>query len=237
MILKYGSYIHADAECAVVITKRPEYSPRGVRKSVRETWTIAGVMQANSQSELTAALAALRSAYNVNGQDVGLYLGDGTTLSNHFMNSGNALGGVRVTAFDFPKGEGAEYSTFRSYSITLEADFPDTFPNLLDYHEAISFKGTGGRRKVFLETLDGPPQMQIAAQRTTYKATQKGKAVGAGTWPAPSAPLWPFAELEDHRTIDYDTPRVAGRHVTELAVSWNYAFESVTPLVGMPTLR
>ncbi|HTI51188.1 MAG TPA: hypothetical protein VL475_09560, partial [Planctomycetaceae bacterium] len=178
MILKYGSYAHDQNECAVVIAKRAIFSPRGDRQFVRETWHVTGIKHAASQSALTAALADLRIAYSINGLDVGLYLDDGATLTDHALPSGATLGGVRVTSLDFPRGDGAEYSTFRTFHLTLEADFPDAAGSLLDYAESLNFEGTGGPRRVFLDVLEGLPQEQIGTQCTTYRATQQGRAVG-----------------------------------------------------------
>ena len=67
MYLRYGPYTHAQNEPAVQIGKRAIFSPRGLRQAVRETWRIVGVLHAASQPALTAAIAGLRSAYNVNG--------------------------------------------------------------------------------------------------------------------------------------------------------------------------
>ena len=234
MYLRYGPYIHAQNEPAVQIGKRAIFSPRGLRQSVRETWRIVGVLRAASQPALTAAIADLRSAYNVNGYDLGLYLDDQTTLTDHVMTSSAALGGTRVTALDFPAGAGAEYSTFRSYSIAVEADFPDTSNNLLDFSETLSFEGTGGPRVIFLDTLDGLPQPQIAQQRTTTRARQEGRAVGLATYPPVPPPIWPQAEMQPARRLVLRSPRRAAGNLTEFAVEWSYSFESIAPLAGTP---
>src|SRR5260370_18125202 len=181
MFLKYGSYTHAQNEPAVQIAKRAVVWAGGYRQAVRETWRIVGVLHAAAPAALTAAIAGLRSAYNVNGLDLGLYLDDQTTLTDHVLSSGASLGGTRVTALDFPTGSGAEYSTFRSYSITVEANFPDASNNLLDFSETLSFDGTGGPRVIFLDTLEGLPQPQLAQQRTTYRAREQGRATGRAT--------------------------------------------------------
>ena len=236
MILKYGAYAHDQNECAVVISRRPVFSPRGYRQFVRETWHISGVKQATSQSALTAALAELRAAYRVDGLDVGLYLDDGATLTDHFISSSAALGGVRVKSLDFPKGDGAEYSTFRSYTLTLEADLSDTAVNLLEYDESLSFQGTGGPRRVFLDVLEGLPQEQLGTQRTTYRATQQGRAVGSGGYPTAPAPIWPAAELADRRRIVLRVPQRLAGSLTRYTVEWQFAFESVAPLTGAPNV-
>jgi hypothetical protein len=236
MFLKYGTYTHARNEPAVQIGKRALFSPRGFRQTIRETWRIVGVLHAADQPGLTAAIAALRSAYNVNGQNLGLYLDDGTTPTDHVLVSGATLGGTRVTALDFPVGAGAEYSTFRSYSITVEADVPDTTNNLLDFSETVSFEGTGGPRIVFLDTLAGLPQPQIARQCTTYRARQEGRAIGQTTYPPVPPPIWPGAELGDQRRLTLRSPKRTAASLTEFAAEWTYVFESVTPLSGGPTV-
>jgi hypothetical protein len=236
MILKYGSYAHDQNECAVVITKRAVFSPRGDREFVRETWSITGIKQAATQPALSGTLAALRAAYAVNGLDAGLYLDDGATLTDHALPSAAALGGVRVVRLDYPHGSGAEYSTFRTYRLTLEADFPDAAGNLLDYAESLNFAGTGGPRRIFLEVLEGLPQEQIGAQCTTCRATQQGRAVGFGAYPVPPPPIWPLAELPDRRRITLGTPeRIAGQFA-RFPVEWSYAFESIGPLSGFPNI-
>ena len=237
MLLRYGSYTHDQNECAVVISKRAQFSPRGDRQSVRETWHVTGIKQAASQGALTAALAALRAAYGQNGFDVGLYLDDGVTLTDHAMASAATLGGVRVLELDFPHGDGAEYSTFRTYRLVLEADFPDSAGLLLEYDEALHFEGTGGPRRVFLEVLEGLPQEQIGTQASTYRVTQSGRAVGHGTYPLPAAPIWPAAELVDRRRVTLRTPQRFAGPWARFPVEWKYVFESISPLAGTPTLQ
>jgi hypothetical protein len=220
----------------VQIAKRAVFSSRGYRQAVRETWRIVGVLHAADQPGITAAIAALRSAYNVNGCDLGLYLDDGVTLTDHVMTSAAALGGTRVTALDFPSGAGAEYSTFRSYSIAVEAEFPDTSNNLLDFSETLSFEGTGGPRVIYLDTLAGLPQAQLAQQRTTCRARQQGRAVGLATYPPIATPIWPGAELPDERRLVVRSPKRVAGNLTEFVVEWTYVFESAGALAGMPSV-
>src|SRR5260370_39836537 len=106
MFLRYGPYTHAQNEPAVQIGKRAIFSPRGLRQSVRETWRIVGVLHAASQPALTAAIAGLRSAYSVNGYDLGLYLHDQTTLTDHGMTSADPLGGTERRRLVFANRSG-----------------------------------------------------------------------------------------------------------------------------------
>ena len=61
MILGYGAYRHAAHECGLVISRRPVYSPRGTRQFTRESWQIAGSLQAPDRAALTTALAQLQA--------------------------------------------------------------------------------------------------------------------------------------------------------------------------------
>lgn len=237
MIFKYGTYSHAQNECAIVTRRRGNYSKRGNLEYVSETWSIRGFLQADTQAELTTAINAMKAAYNVNGYDAALYLDDGTTLTSHVMYSSQARGGVRVVSFDFPEGQGAEYSRFRSYEIELEADFYNTTEFLLEYNESISFEGTGGPRRIFLEVLDGIPQEQIGARYTTYKATQDGSSVAFGNWPSFPPPIWPAAELVDRRKLTIKTPEKMDEQYFGYGIGWSYSFESTSPIQGRPTLR
>ncbi|MBS0263891.1 MAG: hypothetical protein JSS02_18275 [Planctomycetes bacterium] len=234
MYVQYGTYAHARNEAAVQIGKQALFSPRGYRRGLRETWRIVGVLQAADPGSLTEALASLRTAYATNGLDLGLYHDDGTP-TDHRIISANTLGGTRVLHSAFPEGTGAEYSTFRSYSITVEAETPDTTHDVLEFSEVVSFVGTGGPRLVFLETLAGPPQTQIARQFTTYRARQEGRAVGLTSYPTVPPPVWPAAELVDQRRVSLHTPRRTATSLSEYAVEWAYQFESTTPLTGTPT--
>lgn len=237
MIVKYGTYAHENNEVTVAISRRSQYSQRGILEYTRESWVMRGFIQAASQSALTTAIDSLRTAYATNGYDVGLYLDDGTTLTSHYMTSSNARGGVRVVDLEFPEGEGAEYSTFRSYGITLEADFYNTSDNFLEWDEEISFEGTGGPLRVFIPTLDGLPQEQITAQYTTYRATQEGSALGLGGYPFYPPPIWPDAELQFLRRTSQKAPKRIGSDYVGYGISWSYTFESVSPISGRPTLR
>lgn len=233
MFFKYGFYSHAENEVLLTTQKRPVYSARGLRQATRVTYQLSGQILSDSASNLAVSIAALESAYSVDGYSFGLFYGDGSATSL-YVNSADTLGGTRVVAGpEYPKGDGSEFATSRTYTITLEADYPATVDPLLDYRETVSLFG-GGQSFVHLQTLTGPPQKQIVAQQTVYRAEQSGSSIGYGIWLPPPAPLWPYAELQPQRRISRTSPRVTGRSVSEFLTEWSYAFESATPLVGFP---
>ncbi len=238
MYLKYGTYRHADNEVSVAISKDGLFSQAGIASGVRERWTIQGRLQAADQASLTAAIDALAAAYSVQAQNLGFYLDDDSPTS-HAIVSAATNGGVRVVAPpSFPQGKGAEYSTFRNYSIVLEAEWLDTSATILSWHEALGFQG-GGPKFGYLEPIDGAPQKQLLKQATTYRATQSGEAVGQLGYPIPAWPMWPDAEHTGKRQIRYELPQRMGPSgaptYTRFKVSWSYSFENAGPLVGLPT--
>ena len=236
MILKYGSYSHASAEAAIAITQRKNYSQRGVPESVTKTWTITGILQADTQAAITTAIQALEAAYAINGQDLVLYLADGTTATAHALYSGQSIDGTRVLSLDYTEGEGVEYVNIRSYKIVVEAEFLASPENVTEYDETISFQGDGGPQRVFITTLTGAPVEQIGARQTTYKAFQQGSAVGLLGWPAPNAPIWPEAEHTPARVVNLKAPQRTGQGFKYYRTEWSYQFESIAPLAGTPNV-
>ena len=241
MYLKYGAYTHAANDAAVVISRDALLGAAGVPYGYRERWDVSGFLQAETQAELTQAIAALQAAYAVPAQDAALLLSDGVTETAHRLDSSSAIGGVRVVAPPaFPQGAGAEYSTFRGYRLALEADIATgDAVELLSFEEVLQFSG-GGPRHVHLETLAGPPRKQLANQHTIFRATQSGRAVGLSRYPIAPAPLWPADERRDQRQWSLRAPRRSGPRgaasFTEFEIVWTYAFESALPLSGKPNV-
>jgi hypothetical protein len=240
MILKYGSYAHDPNEATLAITRQPRRNAAGQIVGYVERWRIAGVKQAATQADLTTALAALKAAYASGGSDLRLVLDDGVTATAHALLSAGSVGGTRVLGgVEFPVGRGAEYTTFRSYQVTVEADYLDSQVSLLSFIETLSFAGSGGPIFRYLPTLNGPWQRQTVAETSNYFVTQRGQAIGSRAYPAPTAPLWPAAEHRERRVIEYRSPRPGSRNSgdTEWPIAWTYVFESHAAMHGLPSRR
>lgn len=239
MYLQYGNYRHASGEASVVIAKHGLFSPGGIARGVRERWDIHGRLQAADQASLSTALGALMSAYSNHGLDIGFFFDNGQPTS-HTIQSSATFGGVRViTPPSFPEGKGAEYSTYRNYSLAVEAEILDPRAAILSWTETLNFRG-GGPKFAFLEPINGLPQKQLVKQFTTFRATQSGEASGLTAYPSPAPPLWPLAEHVDRREIHYMLPKRSGLpgnpSYTEFKVKWTYSFEDASPLFGLPTI-
>lgn len=238
MYLQYGSYQHASGEVSVVISKQGLFTDAGMSRAVRERWEIQGQLHAATPAAVSTAIDALVAAYAVQGQDLGFYFDDGQP-SSHAIDSSATNGGVRVVVPpSFPQGRGAEYSTFRNYTIVLEAEWLDTGTALLSWHETLQFRG-GGPQFAFLQPIAGAPVKQVLRQATTYHVTQSGEAVGQQAYPTPPGPIWPASEHVNQRQVRYELPKRMGptgqATFTQYKVSWTYQFEAAAPLVGLPS--
>jgi hypothetical protein len=231
---RYGNYQHVLNEASLQVSRERLFNDRGQAYALRTRHLIRGELQGASQDDLTTKILALEAAYSVQGGSAGLYQDDGTATA-HVLNSPSTVGGVRVVRGpSYPEGARGEYSTWRTYEIELEADFPNAGLGILGWSETLVFSG-GGPRFRFLPVINGPPQKQLVNQLTTFHATQEGSAVGRGAYPVPPAPLWPAHEHRDQRSIQYRNPKRTGNTLTSYDVSWRYVFESVTPLAGLPS--
>lgn len=197
------------------------------------TWRISGQIHADDTSALVTRLIALRAAYSRWYSDLGLYDASGN-LTHGLLNRGSTSGVKVVKPPHFPKGDGAQLSTFRDYEIVLEARYPATNQQnpLLAFNETLSFSG-GGPRRTVVECTNVPPQEQLLTLYTAYRARQSGSATGLYGYPPIPAPIFPGA-LEVNGEPTFGSPRLKNGRYVNFPVTWNYSFVSAVPLVGLP---
>ena len=241
MFVKYRNYSHDAGECTIAITREGVFSDNNIQYATRERWTVTGRIQiadqgseAANQTLMTTTLNTLEAAYRFNGGDIGLYQ-DGGTATTHRLRSSACRGGTKVVqAVTYPDGRGAEYSTFRNYTVAVEGTLPFSGDGaLILWTESLRFWG-GGEQIGFLLCLTGPPQRQLLREQTSYKASQTGRAIGLGAYPALPGPLWPADEHLDVKESSYQVPPTQTK---ERIITWNYQFESVAPMGGFPTTK
>ena len=139
MYLQYGNYQHALGECAVQIVRTPAWQ-HGTVTHIHEEWLISGRMQQSNSALLTLALEALQLGYSFNGQNIGLFF-QGGTPTVHAINNINTLGGTKVLQSPtYEQGKGAEYSTFRNYTIRVGADICNPLCMLVFWKERINIR-------------------------------------------------------------------------------------------------
>lgn len=245
MVLAYGAFRHPVGQPKVSFLADAILNQGEVVVSYKVRVDIAGLIvtqAANAQADLSRQIAAIQAAYAKPNQNVVLYLADGVTPSQNVLMNTDTLGGIRVVrAPSFPEGGTAEYATFRTFSVALEAEVPVVGSNVLwSFREKLSFAGSGGPIWDILQPIVGPGVPQIIKAQSPCQATQKGEAVGyLDYWPQLwNTPKWPAAELQYLRELDQDGPRRIGQSYKEFPSSWTYHFKSVLPLAGTqkPTL-
>ena len=237
MQIRYGSYTHALGEPALSIDRETQLNDAGTPWADRVRWTIQGMLtnQGGTEATLDAKVAALEAAYAVDYQDLALLLTSGTAASGHEITNADTIGGVKVVKRPhYPRGDGAEGVTMRTFGVVLEAMVPISAGTiLLSWSEILKFSG-GGARYGVLEPLTGRPIRQKLKRTTAYHATQQGQAIGLYEYPTPGSPFWPAAQL-DTRDVEYGSPQRKGFNSgadtnIEWPVSWVYRFASATPL-------
>jgi hypothetical protein len=220
---RYGSYSHSVGECQVTIDTRPEFAQDGRVIAAVSTYTINGVKHAESTAALTAAITEMEKAYSYDGKSFSL-VGTAHSISSNKY-------GIHVVGISYPQGAGAEYVGFRTYQIVIEARKPIYNSGVSDFHESVSISG-GGPRKVWLETLNTPPIMQITQLQTLCFVEQRGTATGDAAYPAPMSPLFPGMELEPVHIEKFSPRQIdngrGGKMRHRYTIAWRYIF-------GLPT--
>jgi hypothetical protein len=240
MIVQYGNYVHGQNEVALTITSEELRTASEILYGFRQRYTLTAFpgVEAPTQTSLTNEINSLINAYSIDGQDLLFYLDDGVTLTAHCLFNANTLGGTHVKPPSFPNGQGAEYSTYRSYTIEVWGDVPLTGNNLLlEYEETLEAQGNGGPTRVFLHVAQGPPVWQQTTQLSVYRVTQTGSAKGLYAYPQPNPPLWPGNVVSEQMRISFRTPRLRRNQYYEYPVSWSYPMEANLALTGLPNLQ
>ncbi len=242
MYLKYGNYQHAAGECTLTgITRQTAMTPNGIAYAIRERWNIMGRLQiadqgtpAANQAAMTVALNALIAAYKLQGRDLGFY-DDAGNLTSHVMRTSQTESGVAVIQQpSFPIGKGAEYSTFRTYTMSLEGSYSIATGSLISWAESVSIRGTGGPVWGFLQPLTGSPQQQLFSQSSTVIAVQRGSASAVHNYPSIPSPLWPGQEHEELRDVEHVVP---ADNSGQRTIKWSYTMEFDGPVYGRPRVK
>lgn len=243
----YGSFTHPDNEITLssVVAQRVR-NQRGFAYVLRKRIQISGVIvldtsgltATQAQAALRTAINAREAAYSVDGQDFTFRHDDGS-LSSHYLSNSTALGGVRVIDRNFPKGDQAEYASGRTFTVSLEADYPIADGELMSFQETLQITGTGGPRTEVIEVLNGPPQKQTVNQQTKVTAVQRGSAIGFTNYPFSfvPGPIAPADEKEDRRPIELVSPTAQNGAFVNFGLKWTYFFEFTGPFTATPNFR
>lgn len=239
MQIRYGNYTHALGEPALSIDRETLFTDALTPWAERVRWTIAGVItnQGGTEATLNAKVRNLETAYSVPNRDLALLLTSGVAAAGHSITNSATIGGVRIIKPPhYPKGDGVEGVTMRTFGVVLEAIVAvSSSTALLSWTETIKFSG-GGPEYGYLQPLTGKPIRQRLRQHSIYRASQQGSAVGLYSYPLPGSSLWPVYQLAT-RKVDYRSPKrqgySSGADVNiEFLVSWAYQFASDNQLTA-----
>lgn len=207
----------------------------GQQQANRKHLHVEGFLLASGQNAISAADTALAVALGKPYQDL-LFLADDGSQTDACLPNKGSITGVRIENLKFPKTEGPEFATERTFSFDAWAEYPiaGTLRLLLNYHETLTFSG-GGPLYAHRLSLNGLPQKQLIYPSMPYRVIQAGEAVGYLAYPSPAFPIWPVALMKNPEIIPR-SPKRMGQGYEEYPVSWHYEFESAYPLTGVPHL-
>jgi hypothetical protein len=216
---QYGSYTHAVGECQVQIARRITRSANGTRSGYVDQYVVNGQLHADNVSALNSAIVSLKNAYASDGKSFGLR---DTTAGKLYPFAESSQSVIRVVEGpSFPDGAGAEYTTYRTYRITIEAESQERVDEG-DFRESVTVSG-GGPRYVLIEVLNGPPQKQLVVPYTVCTIVQEGSASSDVTYPPFAAPLLPDLQLVAP-DVRYESPRLENGVLRDYRTSWTYRF-------------
>lgn len=235
-----NGYRHDDNEVAITaITRQSEQNGGGITSCIKTSWQLEGILQGSTQAELTQKMLILEAAYRNQGFSAVFFDNSGAPTAHSLGGPASRNGCTTVSGVNWIMRNGAEYSTFRSYSLVIEAESDNRFVDIWNFSESISRVGNTGPRTVWKHNLNDVPQKQLTWLRTTQRVIQRGQIVGMFRYVAPPPPMWPQAMLNDVEELTYGSPKRFGPigrpYHREFPTEYAYYFESNVPLFGFPT--
>lgn len=242
MQLMFGSYAWPAGGVKVTSSRKPILNAAGIPYTFDDAIECEGYIEGTGQNDLSTKQSALEAALRLRDKDLVFLCDDGSRSATCLLTA-NSITGVRITdGPHFQDVNGPEYVSQRKFKFTAEADYRYEGVNrttLIDWSETLTFSG-GGPLYITKPGLVGLPQRQMVYERTPCLAKQKGYAIGFGgdtapAFPEPAAPIWPFA-LKTSPDATYTHPKRKGGKYTDWKIEWEYTFEWIDFLVGVPTL-
>ena len=248
MILALGSYQFEVNEVSLAIARTGLVGDNKLVYAWQETWSMGGRLIRDTVSELSTAIRGLENAAKLFTGNVRLLFDDGTE-TEHYIQAINTLNGIHVIGPpSYPTSEGAEYVTYRTFAMALQAEIPVTVLGVggggsgapeggyVSWQQSVVLGG-GKPLKVVLVPLNATPIEQLVAPRTPYTGAQFGEAVGLGSWPTPPKLMFTNGAIIEN-DITHVAPTVGeGTNKSNYPVRWNYRVVAASPLSGRPTRR
>lgn len=226
----YGNYPFPENTIRSAVTLDNAHNDIG--GLTESTWRVrlSGVLLGDSAAAIVAARIAMTNALSVPRQNLVLR-GNSNEIIESYTNAASTSG-VQVKRLAFPEGvDGFEYVTGRTFEVEFEVVYGRvTGPGgvqLLTFTETVETFG-GGPVTGFMRPVNAQPMPVTLYSHSVFEASQIGTAVCLlGYWPVPRPVMGvPIEAPRIGRTCD-------GKQFT---TNWSYRFQSVRPMVGLPTI-
>lgn len=213
--------MHPDNEVNLVtVAVQTRFSPRNQKLSQTKTISLFGEIQASSVSAIITRINELETAYSQDNLDF-RYTVNGS-LAHSLLNDSTNVSGTSVASRSFPRGDGAELATKRSFSIVIQATYDvPSGTDLVSWTESIETIGTGGPKFQLIETVYAPVALYTTINSAQFYQ-QTGMAVGYSSYPAPPGPVNEAGEYLDRRRITRVSGRNMGSQIRYFTTRWSY---------------
>jgi hypothetical protein len=194
------------------------------------------------QAALTSAENSLRSQLQGAYGDLVLKQDSGAYSGLALVNSNSISGVVIDSGPTFTEAEGSEYVNRRTVEFTGVAEYviANTKTAIVSWKESLVFTGTGGPVTRWRPSVNTKPIQQQIYPFSTYKLVQTGRAVGHRAYPVQPTPFFAYPiEQVDRRRVINEAPTRIGKAQSSLVnypITWEYYYESASPLVAVPNL-
>lgn len=199
------------------LTVQKQYSPRRKRTQEIKTVRCEGQILADTMATFVTRMQEIENALKNDGGAF-VYSVGGTT--GHTLGA-DAISGTKVIQRDFPRGDGSEFATRRSFSFTIQGTYDAAEDDLVSWQETVEVIGTGGPKFVILETVDRPFAMYVSNASVQY-FMQTGMAVGYANYPAFPGPNGAGLEFLDRRRETRMSGRQLGNGIRFYPIRWSY---------------
>jgi len=219
MRYEVGGYQFQVGEVALeTIEKELVRNNRGLRSMFRVKHNCTGQLLvdgslatvAQQQNDLKERMFEMEQAFAADRVDAGMLHDDGTR-SHFYFENGATESGTILTPPNFGGEAGVEYAALSSFSFSIEAYYLDPVAEAMSaFSETVSYKGTGGPRRVVVEMDTGPPRIQQVSTNSAITAVQSGTIVGLKGWIDPTPLSAIGTELVHERNISRGEPTRIG---------------------------
>ena len=185
------------APCPTVVVRKERFSNADrTERGWKITWDVSGALRADSQTALKAAVDALEAAF-VSGVAYALKNADGSATLAQLPQTG-AVEGTRVTARNFPKGDGVEWWRKRFWSAAIEAQYLDVGANNV-YDDVVTTSYATDK----MQNVSGGSDKTVIAVNSSLKTPRGVSALSKK--PAASPPSGYYVRQSRYDTNATDT--------------------------------